>query len=484
MVNFMRPAAEEVSISRRYAPQIIATIIKNSVLFTYGVSIGMPTILIPNLSGKNSGESIVLDENGITWIASLNYLCVPLGCILSGSLSHRLGRKKCLIIFSIPFFIAFLLIHFANKPWFIFLALVLTGTCGGLTESPALSYASEISEPSLRGAIASTSTMFISLGVLLSFTLGTFLPWRTVSLINAIIPLISIFTLMLLPETPFWLLNRNRVEDAQKSLAWFRGWTTLDRVEKEFKEILDNMEKSSVNKGCNHRYYLEGRFIRPFFLILFAFTVCNFGVTPIAAYAVLIFNSLNVPISAYYATMITGCVNLLGVFLCTFFLRILGKRLLSFISLIGIFFCFFTVGVYCYLNNILHYIETTATSDTLTWVPLVSIVGVGFFNYLMINSLPWVLMGEIYYNEVRDAGTGLSAAVGYFVGFLANKTFLNLVDTLTMPGMFWFYSGVAAMGLLVFYFVLPETEGKTMAEIAQHYNGGEKLDNKVRRAKS
>lgn len=54
-------------------PQIIAVVIKNSVLFVYGISIGLPTILIPNLSGSNQNESIVLGEEGISWIGKRIY---------------------------------------------------------------------------------------------------------------------------------------------------------------------------------------------------------------------------------------------------------------------------------------------------------------------------------------------------------------------------------------------------------------------------
>lgn len=61
---------------RRYMPQIIAVIIKNSVLFVYGISIGLPTILIPNLSGTDPNESIVLDEEGISWIGKCIMLII------------------------------------------------------------------------------------------------------------------------------------------------------------------------------------------------------------------------------------------------------------------------------------------------------------------------------------------------------------------------------------------------------------------------
>jgi len=106
-------------------------------------------------------------------------------------------------------------------------------------------------------------------------------------------------------------------------------------------------------------------------------------------------------------------------------------------------------------------------------------ISMGFFSYLMTYSLPWIIMGELYPNEQRDIGSGLSAGTGYIIGFVANKTFLNLVNLITLPGVFWFYSCVAVLGVVLMHFLLPETEGKTLFEITEHYAGNGKLTNKV-----
>lgn len=77
-----------------------------------------------------------LTENSVFFLASLNNLSVPLGCLLSGSFAEKLGRKKSLLIVCVPFLIAFLLLHFSSQTWFILLALALTGASGGLAETP------------------------------------------------------------------------------------------------------------------------------------------------------------------------------------------------------------------------------------------------------------------------------------------------------------------------------------------------------------
>lgn len=42
---------------------------------------------------------------------------------------------------------------------------------------------------------------------------------------------------------------------------------------------------------------------------------------------------------------------------------------------------------------------------------------------------------------------------------------------MTMPGTFWFYSAVSFGGCVALYFVMPETEGRTLLEIEDHFSG-------------
>lgn len=72
--------------------------------------------------------------------------------------------------------------------------------------------------------------------------------------------------------------------------------------------------------------------------------------------------------------------------------------------------------------------------------------------------------------DVRSAAAGISSAVNYFIGFLSNKLFLSMVATFTLNGTFWFYSAIAFVGLLVLYFILPETEGRTLEEVQTFFD--------------
>ncbi|KAJ8916732.1 hypothetical protein NQ315_013936 [Exocentrus adspersus] len=121
------------SAFREALPQIIAVCVKNVLLLCFGMTLGFPTILIPSLSGNDPNEKILLDHEAISWIGSINLVCVPVGCLLSGAITQPIGRKRAMQFVNIPFLTAWLLFHFF---WTDMATLSITGLSGGLLEAP------------------------------------------------------------------------------------------------------------------------------------------------------------------------------------------------------------------------------------------------------------------------------------------------------------------------------------------------------------
>lgn len=119
-------------------------------------------------------------------------------------------------------------------------------------------------------------------------------------------------------------------------------------------------------------------------------------------------------------------------------------------------------------NEIVHKIILpipNADKNQLLWLPLTLLIGSAYFAHMGIRLIPWMLIGEVYPVSVRSGASGFSSGIGYIFGFLSNKMFLGMVATMTLPGTFWFYSGIAMIGCIILFFTLPETEGKTLIEI-------------------
>ncbi|KAK4880845.1 hypothetical protein RN001_008991 [Aquatica leii] len=411
-------------------------------------------------------------------------------------------------VITIPLAASWSIFKFANAVWQIYLALSITGLCGGLVEAPVLAYVSEITTPRLRGMLSATSTLSVTLGVLLQFLVGTLLPWRTVALVCLGPPILSFCLLSLMPESPHWFIMHNKLNHARKSLAWLRGWGKVEDVEEEFEamcrghklivynnplknrvdnpafdgsfsNVNDNQKpistetKSFIKEKIEHfKLFTRKSFLWPFAMVSFIYFLTNFtGAWTLQTCAINVFATLKAPMNKYYATILLGLVEFLGCTLSIFFFAL----------------CDIVVGVYAHINAI-HYIEfkpdnlpSIPTIDEHNWILLVFLILIAFTGHCGLRVLPWILIGEIYSHETRATGCGAASAMSYVFGFFANKIFLTMINSLTIAWTYWCYGIIAFFGCLIMYFILPETEGKPLQEITDHFSGVSKLDNKVRR---
>ena len=76
-------------------------------------------------------------------------------------------------------------------------------------------YIGEISHKNLRNRLGSIPSQFLAVGYLISYILGYLSGWRTTSFISAGISVLAAFLPLILPETPYWLIEHNMMKEAQ-----------------------------------------------------------------------------------------------------------------------------------------------------------------------------------------------------------------------------------------------------------------------------
>lgn len=238
-----------------------------------------------------------------------------------------------------------------------------------------LIYIAETVEPQYRGMLTASGTATAYIGVCLSFIIGSFLHWRTVAAISSIVPFLAMNAVFLVPESPYWLYARDRVDDAHKSLQWLRGWVAHRNVEEEFKDVISSVEdlratqkpreneQHVMKKRSKFKPFTKRSFIVPFFLIFFGFVFSHFsGLTPLQTYSIQILSSYHVPINEYYATILLGAVETTGCLIGMGFVRSFGKRRLVFTSFIGCSICFFAVATQSHFFDGSHQFDITPTA--------------------------------------------------------------------------------------------------------------------------
>lgn len=124
-------------------------------------------------------------------------LCQPLGCFLSSIVQGFMGRKSSMLLTNVPHVFAWYLLYSAQTPSVLYIASAIMGVGIGFMEAPTLAYIGEISEPHIRGTLATIANTQVVVGYVLEFTLGCLLPWRIAMLVSCSVPFICIVVISL-----------------------------------------------------------------------------------------------------------------------------------------------------------------------------------------------------------------------------------------------------------------------------------------------
>ncbi len=81
----------------------------------------------------------------------------------------------------------------------------------------------ECASPRVRGALGAFTAIFLSLGILITYVIGAFVPWNVLAWILSAFPALLFGSMFFLPETPTWLLSKNREAEARNALQYYRG---------------------------------------------------------------------------------------------------------------------------------------------------------------------------------------------------------------------------------------------------------------------
>ena len=77
----------------------------------------------------------------------------------------------------------------------------------------------------------------------------------------------------------------------------------------------------------------------------------------------------------------------------------------------------------------------------------------------------WVLLGEMFFNEIRGAALAISGATNRLANFTVTVTFLPLLKAIGLTGTYLFYALAAAISLPFVWGSVCETKNKTLEQM-------------------
>ena len=82
----------------------------------------------------------------------------------------------------------------------------------------------------------------------------------------------------------------------------------------------------------------------------------------------------------------------------------------------------------------------------------------------------WVLLGEMFPNQVRGAALAVSGATNWMANFTVTVTFLPLLNAIGLAGAYGLYAIAAAISFPFVWAAVLETKGKTLEQMKDTTN--------------
>ncbi|ROT63106.1 glucose transporter 8 [Penaeus vannamei] len=350
---------------------------------------------LPTLNGMISGWTAVLPKlqedttrftvtvQDVTWLASLN-LVVSIGASpLAGTLGEHVGPCRLLFLAMCP--VPGLWFIQAYTPWVPLLyvcraALAVSTSVFSTIVQPLIA---ELSPVKIRGLAGTLPAVMACAGMLLSYVLAYLLPWDVATAVSAA-PFMPLVLLMLLvPESPYWLVRKKRIDAAERSLRVLLGHTA--DVTKELDAIRSTTTLKQANVMNQLQELRRGRNIRPVVLITALFILRELGgKAPVFSYTVYMFRSAEVELDAFYCTVFVGLTRFGGTLMSAFILDCLGRKPVLVTSAVISALALAVAGITVFLEV-----------EGASWVTLVSMLAYVGAHAIGVGPIPWGYLGEL-----------------------------------------------------------------------------------------
>ncbi|CAL8105197.1 unnamed protein product [Orchesella dallaii] len=475
--------------------------------------------------------NITLTHSDISWIASTPPLAALFGTILSGPIMENLGRRRTITLLAFPLIIGWLIIGTAVNLRMILLGRFTTGISLGMAKASAPIYVSETARAQHRGKLGYFPPIMSALGVLMGCILGSILQWKQLALLMTLFPIFLFFSSLFLPESPHWLIKMNQEDKAFQSLKRLRHWRGNNnddlRIYKEIHEIRETIEESTAVSPHDEKvpllHVLEEKEVR--FPAMLVFSLMIFqqfsGVSAVIYYLKMILNhgdgtsnqlamppgKAPPPHGNDIRPAILGLVHFLAFFISLPLVDRVGRKFLLKVSGILMALSHLMLATYLYKyvpsdtsvsgipqgSSSANMVAAAVSNETISgiqsgaalvaepihsWIPLLSLCAY-IASFSLASPIPFILMSEIFGANVRSYMASAATLVASIASFIVVEMFPVLMYGVSPTFTFALFAFLSIQSTFV-AFIMPETKGKTLAEIEHLFKAPRDFKGKIK----
>lgn len=401
-------------------------------------------------------------------VASILIGCM-IGAVLCGKPSDIWGRKKTLMLTALIFLVSSVGCALSGSYGAFVSFRLAAGLAVGAASVLSPMYISEIAPPDARGKLVSFNQLATFTGQALAFASNKFIydwvvtrhwhigsygdadVWRYMLGVMVIPSALFLIFIFFIPETPRWLILRNREKDARNVLMKVSEASSVDSMIGEIRESIKN-----AGQTAGFRELFRGKMRKATLIgILIAVFQQITGINVMMYYAPKIFSMTGVPESeTFMMTMIMGLVNLFFTIVSMSLIEKWGRKILLMIGSVG-------MGVFMLALSIMFYTD----NFTNPVIVLIFVMGYLAFFALSLGPIAWVVIGEIFPTRARGIGSAVSIFAMWLANFAISYSLPILLKHIGGGSTFIIYAAACVPCFFFVKYCLIETKGKSLEQI-------------------
>ncbi|KFY15285.1 hypothetical protein V492_02102 [Pseudogymnoascus sp. VKM F-4246] len=390
------------------------------------------------------------------------------GLLIAGYISERFGFRKTMITALIVTICFIFIQFFATGLIMLEVAQILLGIPLGMFQTVCTVYAVEVSPVCLRGYLTTYANMCwvfgqITASGVLRGVLDMPGPWayRIPFAIQWAWPIPLIIGIYLAPESPWWLVRRNRLEEAKAAVTrlMIASNVSFDADKSVALMVITTEHEREEGEGTSYLACFKGTDLRRTIIVIACYCIqilCGNGFRDYSTY---FFQQAGLPTEqSFNMSIVAYALGIVGVLLAWFMIPHIGRRTLYLWGLTWI------LGIFIGIGGLGIPVIYTALAWGIGGLLLLSV----FIYDATVGPVAYSLVSEIPSSLLRSKSVVL-ARISYNV--------LNIINNSIVPyqlnpsawnwgaksGFFW--AGSTLLALVFTYFCIPETKDRTTVEM-------------------
>jgi SP family arabinose:H+ symporter-like MFS transporter len=391
--------------------------------------------------------------------------CIP-GAMFAGFLSDRFGRRKLLFLCALLYAVSGVLSAIPRAFDQFLAARIISGLGIGASSMICPVYIAEISPEKWRGRLGALFQLGIVTGIFITLFVNKIIQglgddawnaaygWRWMLGMEVVPAALFILLLLAVPESPRWLAQKGRQDEARGILEKVGG-PSHAAVE------LAAIREAMVRDEGRFSDLLTGASRKPLLIAVVLMACSQFcGINAIMYYSTKIFEAAGGGKNAAFTSSVwVGLINLLFTFVAIALVDKAGRRPLL---LIGAAIQAVALGLVGWMFH---------CGQHGLGLLLCVILFIAAFA-MSIGPIGWLLCSEIFPTKARGRAMSLAAFTVWVSCYVVAQTFPMLNDSPAIgpAKTFWIYAVVSLFSFLFVLVMVPETKGKTLEQIERMWN--------------